>query len=418
MKSTKDIDGSLDHLFRSSYGRMVSLLMHKYGAHHVELIENAVMDAYYKALKTWPYKTRPERPQAWLYTTANNAFIDVLRKRTHQYKNLDPTKSPNIYQEDNDEVLKDPELKLLFLICHPSLSKEDQLAFMLKTLAGFGDKEISRALMVKQSTIKKRLQRARSNLKNKKVNFDWPRDEALSIRLKMVHTALYLLFNEGFYSTHSEQWIRKDLCLEAMRLCKYLADHTLANSDTFALLSLMCYHISRYESRVDEDGNIILLNDQDRKKWDPYFMRLGGFYLEKSSKYKNSKSKFQLEAVISAQHCNSSSIETTNWSLLKKMYQALYQFDRQDLVLLNLVIVNLHLDEINVAKDLFDSLHVEDFENNKSIYYMVGVELYGKMKNQFQIELLLEKAIQSSDSEKETVFLKNKLLNIKSLHKK
>jgi len=416
VKTAINIDDQLDRSFRHSYSKIVSLLMAKYGAQQLELIENAVMDAYYKALKSWPLSVIPDNQQAWLYRAAHNSLIDEYRKR-QKYDERELSDFSDGFDDNRiseDDYVKDPELKLLFLICHPQLSKEDQLAFMLKTMSGLGDKEISRALMVKQTTIKKRLMRARVNIRDQGLQFDWPEDHQLPSRLVMVHTALYSLFSEGFYSSHHEQWIRKDLCLEAMRLCKYLAELPLADTDTYALLSLMCYHISRYESRLDDDNNVILLKDQDRGKWDSFFINLGHHYLRKSAEQSNRKTKYQLEAFISAQHCLAKSIEHTNWSLLKELYQALYRIDHQDMVLLNLIVVHLHLGEVTEAKDLFDKLTAEDFLHNKTVYYMVGVEVYSKLKDQFQIELLIEKAIRSSSTEKESNFLKSKLGSIKS----
>jgi len=405
----------VDQLFRKAYGKIVSILVSRYGLDVLEMIENATMEAYYKALKTWPIHGTPDDPQAWLYRSAQNAYIDATRKRERRPESVLDEKMGYPVSGNNgmDEDVIDPELKLLFLICHPDLSQEVQLAFMLKTLSGLGDKEISRALMVSESAIKKRLLRARRTIKEKELKFEWPSESSLSRRIAMVHRALYLLFNEGFYSTHAEQWIRKDLCLEAMRLCKYLADHRLGNSDTLSLMSLMCYHISRYEGRLDSDGNVILLDEQDRGKWDPFFINLGHIYLEKSSKGSRQISKYQIEAFISAQHCIAKDIESTNWLLLKSLYEAVYKIEKSSLILLNLVIVHLHLNEIESAKDIYDSLSADDFKSNKAIYYMVGVELFSKLKDLYQIELLLENAIQSSNTEREQKFIKNKLDKLK-----
>lgn len=410
------INQELDQLFRKSYGKLVSQLMNRYGVHQLEIIENAVMEAYYRALKSWPFHETPRNPQGWLYRTANNAYIDMMRKSSYKkevyLEEVFPAQH-EITSTDLLEDLKDPELKLLFLICHPELSKEDQLAFMLKTMSGFGDREISRALMTKEATIKKRLLRARKTIREKGIAFEWPDPHEFPERLTMVHTSLYLLFNEGFYSTHPEHWIRKDLCLEAMRLCKYLVDHPMGNFETAALMSLMCYHISRYESRLDEGGHIILLDKQDRSKWDPYFIKLGHHYLEKSAVGTKQKSKYQIEAFISAQHCMSKSIEETDWKMVKFLYNRLYHFNQQNIVLLNLVMVHLHLEDIMEAKKLFESIDPESITLDKTMYYMVGVELFSKLKDQFQIELLLEKAINASPTKKESDFIKSKLETLK-----
>lgn len=407
-----NINTVVDKLFRQSYGKMVSLFLSKYGMSKLELIENAIMEAYYKAMKTWPLNGIPEKGQAWLFRTANNALIDTLRKdKRISTEEIDLT--AELETEISDESIRDPELKLLFLICHPELKKDDQLVFMLKTLSGFGDHEISHALMQNKATIKKRLLRTRAWIKSNDIKFEWPDDTALKSRLSMVHKVLYLLFNEGFYSSHPEFWIRKDLCVEAMRLCKYLVDHRLANYETHGLMSLMCYHISRYESRVDEQGHMILLQDQDRTKWNRQMIKLGNYYLQRSAKVSSEKSSYQIEAFISAQHCMSPNIESTNWKLLLELYQVLYKKGKANIILLNIILVHLFLDNIDEARKLFESIEVDALKSIKTTYYMVGMKLYEKLKDQMRIELMLEQAIKSSEGSKESAYLKLKLDAIK-----
>ena len=391
----------------------MAILLSKYGTKHLEDIENSIMESYYKALKTWPYSGVPENTNAWLFTSAKNALLNELKKKQKISSfEIDENQGSEEETEFSDEI-KDPELKLLFLVSHPELNPQDRLAFMLKTLAVLGDHEISNALMINKATIKKRLQRAKAEIKKRKLSFDWPEKKELKNRLDFVHRSLYLLFNEGFYSSHPAQWVRKDLCLEAMRLCKYLLDQEIANGETNALMSLMCYHISRYESRTDEQGNIILLKDQDRTTWNTYFMKLGNFYLQKSAKDSSNKTKFHIEAFISAQHCLAKDLKSTNWALLKELYSALYILEEQPLVRLNLVLVHLQLNEIEEAKKIFEQFDVKQFKGNKNTYYMVGVELYEKLKDKFQIELLLERAIQVSQSPKEINILEDKLNNLR-----
>lgn len=405
------ISSTVDKLFRQSYGKMVSLFLSKYGVSDLELIENAVMEAYYKAMKTWPLNGVPDNGQGWLYRTANNALIDSLRRAKRistDEVDLDLIKE----EELSDESIRDPELKLLFLICHPELKKEDQLVFMLKTLSGFGDHEISHSLMQNKSTIKKRLQRARSWVKSNDLQFDWPDDEELKSRLVMVHKVLYLLFNEGFYSSHPEFWVRKDLCVEAMRLCKYLVDHRLANYETNALMSLMCFHIARYESRIDDNGHVVLLQDQDRSKWNQYMIKLGKYYLQRSAKDSSEKSTYQIEAFISSQHCLAKDLESTNWKLLRELYQILFLKSKATIILLNIILVNLFLDNIEEAKKQFESIDVSKLKSNRTTYYMIGMKLYEKLKDQMRIELMLEQAIRSSEGSKESTFLKSKLKGI------
>lgn len=408
----KNIDQNIDKLFRQSYGKIISNLLAVFGTSKLDLIEDAVMEAYYKAIKTWPLNGTPVKAQAWLHQTAKNALIDSLR-RNKKFSNEEIDFAKLEDAPINEEEIKDPELKLLFLICHPSLTKEVQLVFMLKTLSGLGDHEISHALMQNKATIKKRLLRAKTWIKNNNIQFEWPQKDELKNRLSMVHKVLYLLFNEGFYSSHPEHWMRKDLCVEAMRLCKFLVDHELANYETNALMALMCYHVSRYESRLDENGSIILLQDQDRSKWSQYMIKMGNFYLKRSSEKSNQKSVYQIEAFISAQHCMADSIESTNWKLLKELYEYLYQKGKQTIVLLNLVVVNLFLNNVDEAQRIFEGIESDKIKGGKTSYYMVGIKLYEKLKDQMQIELMLDQAIQSSEGTKESIYLKNKLESLK-----
>ena len=414
MTSTdSNINKSIDKIFRQSYGKLVSALLSKFGTQYLDIAENAIMEAYYRALKVWPYKGTPDNPSGWLYRAAYNVLIDTIRKEKRI--STDEIKEHVGLEEnvDFDETIVDPELKLLFMICHPALSKDEQLVFMLKTLSGLGDHEISHALMEKKSTIKKRLQRSKSWIREKQLKFDWPSESELKNRIGMVHKALYLLFNEGFYSSHPEHWVRKDLCLESMRLCKYLVEHPIANNETHALMSLMCYHISRYESRVDEEGKLVLLNDQDRTKWNSYFIKLGSYYLQQSAKISKEKSRYQVEAYISAQHCIAKDFESTNWKLIRELYEALYRNYKEELIVLNLVLVNIHLNEIKIAQEYFLSIDIDKFKGNKATYFMIGVKLYEQLKDQMQIELMLEQAIQASEGTKQSSYLKSMFNKLK-----
>ena len=411
-KDQLEINSELDQIFRKSHGKIVSGLIAKFGVHQLESVESATMESYYKAMKVWPYRGMPENPIAWLYRTASNALIDDLRK-TSRIVNLGEYESAD-EQDLKEEEMRDPELKLLFLICHPELKAEDQLAFMLKTLSGLGDHEISQALMLKKSTIKKRLQRARRSIAERDLKFEWPSSEDVPRRLVMVHRSLYLLFNEGFYSSHPDHLTRRDLCLESMRLCKYLADHPLGDGNTWALMSLMCYHISRYEARVDEHGEAILLHNQDRSKWDPYFIKVGDFYLEKSALANQAKSRYQIEALISGIHCRADTIEETDWKLLKELYQALYHLHADPPILLNQVVVHIFLKELDGARTIYQQLKKSDFNANPILYYMVGIELYDQMKDELKVQVLIDQALRSTLNERERRNINSKRKNFKS----
>ena len=400
----------IDSIFRQSYSQIVSTLLDRFGMTELDVIENAVMDAFYKALKVWPFQGIPSNQKGWLYKVSYRKLLDDLRKKHRQNLGLDGIIA-GIEESDeifDDHEIQDPELRLLFIVCHPELKPEDQIAFMLKLVSGFGVREIANALLQQEATIKKRLSRARKFIREEEIKFEWPNKSDIPKRRKRVHQVLYLLFNEGYSSSHPEKWVHKDFCLEAMRLCKYLVDHPLANHDSFALMSLMCYHISRFESRTDMDHNLILLRDQDRSKWNTYFINLGHRYLEKSANLTNEKTSYQIEAFISAQHCLAPTLEKTDWSLLKLLYEKLHELRPNRLIVLNRVIVMIQLNELTEAKELFDELKAEDFKTHKSSYFIVGAELYAKLKDTYQAKYWIQKAVENSHSSKEGHFLQRK----------
>lgn len=395
----------IDQLFRQSYGHIVSTMVAQYGMDLLDQIENAAMESFYQALKVWPLNGTPDNPKAWLYTVGKRKLIDHLRKHSRMVVHQELPVQSELPRALEIVEIKDPELRLLFTICHPELKPEDQLAFMLKLISGFGIREIANALLLSEEAVKKRLSRARSWIKSKHLNFSWPSNDQVERRRHMVHTALYLLFNEGYYSSHPDQWISREFCLEAMRLCKYLVDHVLANHETHALMSLMCYHISRFEGRTDESDQLILLKDQDRSLWDQEFIRLGHYYLEKSAENSNEKTAFQLEAFISAQHCMAKSLEETDWDMLDLLYTKLHQIKRNDLVLLNLVIVKIQRSRLDEAKSIFELFEPDKMKNYKTTYYLVGAELYRHLKDAFTARMWIEKALEHSRNKREVDFL-------------
>src|SRR6202022_2518157 len=207
----------------------------------------------------------------------------------------------------------------------PSLNPEDQVALTLKIVSGFGVQEIAKALVSNEATIQKRLYRAKEFIKKNAIRFEIPVGLSLQERLETVHTVLYLLFNEGYNSSKADELIRYDLCAEAMRLCKLLAEHRVASSPTsFALLSLMCFQASRFDSRIGDDHSIILLEQQDRRMWNKELIRLGYYYLN-SSAAGDDLSVYHIESAIAAEHCLAPDFEATNWESLLKLYNCLLE---------------------------------------------------------------------------------------------
>jgi len=384
----------IENHFRKSHGKHLSILIKQFGLENLDLLENALMESYLKALKTWPYSGIPNNPNGWIHTVSKRHYIDVLRRRNKQVhtelKN-DTFLQPEP-QWDNIHEIQDDELRLLFVICHPQLKPRDQLAFMLKSLSGFGIKEIAKALLSEPEQIKKSLFRARQKIKEEKIKFDWPGNRALDSRRKMVHKALYLLFNEGFYPSTSTLAMRKEMCLEAMRLCRVLCDHNLGDSDSYALMAIMCYHISRFESRSDEDNRLILLADQDRKNWDTYFIGLGHHFMEKSIQGSQRNSVFQIEAAICGKHSMADSISATDWTSLSRLYERLLQLKNTDWVRLNYIVALMMDGQLKRARSLFENIDEKKSQSFAAHYYHVGAELYKRSKNEYLARMWMAKA--------------------------
>ena len=263
------LENKMDHLFRHQYGKMVSILTRIFGLSHLETIEDAVQDTFLQASIKWRKKI-PENPEAWLTASAKNRVIDLLRKLKSENSKLNRidrgTASISINNLFLEHEIEDSQLRMIFTACHPILKPKDQIAFALKTIAGFSGKEIASALLLSEETVKKRLQRASKTIKEKQISFELPISKNIDERLNRVHEVIYLIFNEGFHSNRKEMLIRKDLCGEALRLCKLvLKRKDFRTGSGYALFSLLCFHASRLDSKTDSSGKIIDLKNQKQK---------------------------------------------------------------------------------------------------------------------------------------------------------
>ena len=233
----------VDHLFRHHYGKMVAILTRFFGLSNIETIEDAVQDTFIKATVQWRNQI-PDNPEAWLVKVAKNRIIDLLRSIKAEKGRFEKiTSGASSFQIEElflDHEIEDSQLRMLFVACHPSLKPNEQLAFALKTIAGFSTKEIAAALLTKEETIAKRLTRAKKAITKNKLRFDFPPPKELQNRLHRVMEVVYLTFNEGFHSTNKDKLVREDLCGEAVRLCKLLLKREAFRSGSlYALFALL-----------------------------------------------------------------------------------------------------------------------------------------------------------------------------------
>jgi RNA polymerase sigma-70 factor (ECF subfamily) len=333
-----------EHLFRHEWGRMVAAVTRIFGVHNLALAEDVVQEAFCRSIEVWAFRGVPDNPSAWLMATAKNCALDVLRRertaRTYapeQGRLLESewTLAPVIEDAFAPHAIKDDLLRMMFSCCHPQLAEEAQVALILHILCGFSVDEIASALVSTHAAIEKRLTRGKKTLAKSKKLFDVTAAAEFSPRLPSVHTALYLLFNEGYHGANPEFAVRGDLCREAMRLTAILLEHPLcATSPTHALAALMCLNAARLPARIDAAGNLSSLFDQDRSAWDRQLIAEGMSFLELSAKGSD-VNEYHLEAAIASVHATARGIEDTDWAKIVSLYDTLMMIRPSPIVALN-----------------------------------------------------------------------------------
>jgi RNA polymerase sigma-70 factor (ECF subfamily) len=343
--------GLVEHFFRHESGRLVSVLARVFGLRHLDLAEDMVQSALLEALQSWRVHGVPDKPSAWIHRVARNKVIDVLRNRDTLLR-LAPSWArlrPQLTEPELDDLfldseIEDSQLRLIFACCHPALSRENQIALTLKSLCGFSNAEIAHGLLITEENVKKRIQRARQHLEEARVELAVPGAEDLGNRLNSVHQCLYLLFNEGYAASSGDSVVRLDLCEEAARLCHLLCEHAQCNSpSTFALMALMLFHAARLEARTGDQGQLLLLEDQDRTRWNQQLLARARWALDRSATGR-AISSFHLEAGIALLHCSAASFAETDWKSIRRLYDLLVRMQPSPIYRLNRAIVIAHLE--------------------------------------------------------------------------
>ncbi len=316
--------GRVQHFFRHEYGRLVAILSRRVGVRHIEAVEDAVQSALMRALESWPVTGEPKNPSAWLFRVASNELVDQLRGHKRRGQILQDNAAEAIQALEPEVFLagevQDDLLRMLFVCCDEAIPIESQLVFALKTLCGFSIREISLRLFITEANAYKRLSRARTRLQEGDVEF---RTDRLSSRHPAVRKVLYLLFTEGYLSSHAETAIREDLCNEALRMTTLLADNPVGQCpETFALLALMHLHNARMGARQDGSGGLLLLQEQDRSLWDTESIQTGLTWLARSASG-DRFSRYHAEAGIAAEHCLAPSFAETRWDRVVECYALL-----------------------------------------------------------------------------------------------
>ncbi|MDQ8749667.1 RNA polymerase sigma factor [Elizabethkingia miricola] len=334
-QSVRDI---LPHLFREEYAKMTAVLCRLFGIQHIEIAEDIASDTFLKASEYWVIHGVPENPGAWLYTVAKNKAKDYYKHTSIAEEKLQEvfkTVRNEMVQETeiSEQYITDSQLAMIFAVCDPAIPTESQICLALQILCGFSIAEISDTLLSKPETIKKRLLRARENLRNTNFQIVLLSETEIKSRLNTVLKTLYLLFSEGYFSKSNQDYIRKELCLEAIRLTLILTESTLTNTaEANALLALMCFQSSRLEARTDQHGKIILFDRQDTNLWDQSLIDKGNYYLVKACTG-NEISKYHLEAAIAYWHTTIGNEK--KWQHILELYNQLICIEDSPVTALN-----------------------------------------------------------------------------------
>lgn len=329
----------IPHLFRTEFSKITAVLCKRFGIEHIETAEDIASETFLAATETWSYKGVPENPTAWLYTVAKNKARNHFNRKTlfqnkisKQLKYESP-KNRELDIDLSDENISDSQLQMLFAICHPSIPEVSQIGLALRILCGFGIEEIADAFLTNKETINKRLYRARKKLREENIAIEMPDDE-IDQRLDTVLQTLYLLFNEGYYSESDDQILKKDLCLEAMRLGNLLAENEQTRKPAVhALLALMCFHASRFEARKNNNGELVLYHNQDESLWNEELIARGAYFLKEASQ--GSKiSQYHLEASIAWWHTQKEDTEE-KWANILQLYNQLLVTEYSPIAALN-----------------------------------------------------------------------------------
>lgn len=392
----------------------------------MELAEDVVQDAFAKAVKDWIYKI-PENPAGWLMTVAKNKAIDVVRRQRYHKEfaaDMAPllkseyTVQPAIDKLFIETEIHDSQLRMIFACCHPALSETEQVTLTLKTCSAFSIDEIAHALLSNNEAIKKRLQRARQFIADEKLQFDIPVGDELKKRLDTVLSVLYLLFNEGYNSSSKEDLIRKDLCEEAIRLSLLITENKYTNHPkTFSLVALMTLLAARFDARLDEHGEIVLLQDQNRSKWNQELINIGLHYLNQSAEG-DELSEYHIEAAIVAQHSMAKNFSETNWLQIRAMYDMLARINPSPVVLLNRAIV---IGKIDGPEEAIVTINVipgiKKLSDKHYLFAATLGELHSQLLNYHEASQYFEKAIALTNSPVEKTLLKKKLDGIVRMKK-
>ncbi len=410
----------LEHLFRREAGRIVSWLIGLLGSRHLQLAEDAVQESMLRATQMWPFQGIPEKPEAWLFRVAHNYAISALRRDTNFGDKTDELiallESRTQYVEDLDaeENLRDDELRMIFMCCHPQLAQEAQVALSLKLVSGFSVGEIARTFLAEEKTIAQRVVRAKRLIREHNLPLIMPRKAELQKRLNSVLDVIYLMFSGGYAAHTGEELIRRDVCLEALRLGRLIADSSMAAPRVDALVALMALQAARLPARTDAAGDLVLLEEQDRSLWDDALIALGFSYFDKSIAG-DEISAWHIQAAIAATYASAESSETIDWRAILEHYDQLLELAPSPVVALNRAVVVMKVHGAEASLTALAPLEKDEALRRYHLLPAVRARVLAELGRLAEAEVAFSAALECDCTNPEKRFLQRQLETVRTL---